>query len=54
MLSTDDFYRLVFQMRNEQKNYFRTRSRESLAKSKVLEKRVDAQIMEYDAENDIS
>ena len=34
-------------MREAQKEYFRTRSHESLRKSKALEKRVDDMIEEY-------
>ncbi len=36
-----EFYLLVKEMREAQKEYFRTRSKESLIKSKTLEKRVD-------------
>ena len=34
-------------MREAQKEYFRTRSHDSLRKSKALEKRVDGMIEEY-------
>lgn len=34
-------------MRNAQREYFRTRSHESLKKSRALEKRVDDMIEEY-------
>lgn len=36
-----EFYSLVKEMREAQKEYFRTRSKDSLIKSKALEKRVD-------------
>ena len=36
-----EFYSLVKEMREAQKEYFRTRSKDSLIKSKSLEKRVD-------------
>ena len=35
-------------MREAQKEYFRTRDRQVLQRSKALEKRVDALIAEYD------
>ena len=40
----DAFMSLVKQMREAQREYFRTRSRESLQASKALEKRVDEEI----------
>lgn len=39
-----DFMKLVEDMRNAQKEYFRTRSRDVLEKSKQLERQVDAEI----------
>lgn len=36
-----EFYSLVKEMRKAQKEYFRTRSKDSLMKSKALEKQVD-------------
>lgn len=47
-LSTDNFYSLVKRMRTFQRNYFRTRSKESLMKSKELERHVDDEILEYE------
>ena len=43
-----DFITTVKAMREAQKEYFRTRDRQVLLKSKTLEKRVDALIAEYD------
>ena len=40
MMNTE-FYSLVKEMRNAQREYFRTRSDYSLKKSKLLERRVD-------------
>lgn len=40
----DAFMSLVKQMREAQREYFRTRSRESLQASKALERRVDEEI----------
>ena len=40
----DGFMQLVKQMREAQREYFRTRSREALQQSKALEKRVDEEI----------
>ncbi len=40
----DSFMSLVREMRAAQKEYFRTRSRESLQQSKALESRVDEEI----------
>lgn len=37
----NDFEQLVCEMRSAQKEYFRTRSKDVLQKSKQLEKRVD-------------
>lgn len=43
-MTAKDFFNLVEQMRQNQKNYFKTRSTESLHKSKELEKQVDDEI----------
>lgn len=43
----NEFIELVRQMREAQKEYFRTRDRQVLQRSKALEKRVDALIAEY-------
>lgn len=40
-MTSAEFNSLVREMRNAQREYFRTRSKESLMKSKALEKRVD-------------
>ena len=40
-MTSAEFYSLVREMRNAQREYFRTRSNDSLMKSKALEKRVD-------------
>lgn len=40
-MTSVEFYSLVQEMREAQKEYFRTRSKDSLRKSKTLEKRVD-------------
>lgn len=37
----NEFEKLVYEMRNAQKEYFRTRSKEVLQQSKQLERRVD-------------
>lgn len=37
----NEFEKLVYEMRSAQKEYFRTRSKEELQRSKHLEKRVD-------------
>lgn len=50
-VSTDDFYALVKRMRVWQRNYFRTRSKEALIKSKEIEAQVDGEINEYEAFN---
>ena len=47
-LSMKDFITTVKAMREAQKEYFRTRDRQVLQRSKALEKRVDALIAEYD------
>lgn len=44
----NEFIELVRQMREAQKEYFRTRDKQVLQRSKALEKRVDAFIAEYD------
>lgn len=43
-----DFITTVKAMREAQKEYFRTRDRQVLQRSKALEKRVDTLIAEYD------
>ena len=43
-MTAKDFFNLVEQMRQNQKDYFKTRSTESLRKSKELEKQVDDEI----------
>ena len=43
-MTAKDFFNLVEQMRKNQKDYFKTRSTESLRKSKELEKQVDDEI----------
>ena len=43
-MNAKDFFNLVEQMRLNQKDYFKTRSTESLRKSKELEKQVDDEI----------
>ena len=37
----NEFEKLVYEMRSAQINYFRTRSKEVLQQSKLLEKKVD-------------
>lgn len=39
-----DFIELVREMRNAQKEYFKTRSKDSLNRSKELERKVDAEL----------
>jgi hypothetical protein len=41
-MTEEDFKKLVQKMREAQKNYFRTRSYESLKQSKELESQVDS------------
>lgn len=43
-MKPEEFYALVANMRNAQKEYFKTRSRDLLSKSKQLEKQVDDEI----------
>lgn len=45
-MKTSDFVELVRQMRLAQKEYFKTRSRDVLIKSKCLEKRIDEALKE--------
>lgn len=40
-----EFFDLVSEMREKQKEYFRTRSASALNESKTLERRVDGEIM---------
>ena len=44
-MTAKDFFDLVSEMRDRQKEYFRTRSTSVLNESKALERRVDAEIM---------
>lgn len=44
IMKPEEFYLLVANMRNAQKEYFRTRSRDLLSKSMQLEKQVDDEI----------
>ena len=44
-----EFMQLVREMRKAQKEYFKTRDRDVLAKSKQLEKRVDDEIKKEEA-----
>ena len=44
-----EFMQLVREMRKAQKEYFKTRDKDVLAKSKQLEKRVDAEIKKEEA-----
>lgn len=43
-MNAKQFFDLVSEMRSSQKEYFKTRSSQSLQKSKELEKKVDAEI----------
>jgi len=43
-MTAEMFFRLVAQMREQQRAYFRTRSSKALADSRRLEKDVDAEI----------
>ena len=47
-MTTDEFYKLVEEMRNVQKEYFRTRDANILNESKRLEKAVDNAIKEHE------
>lgn len=44
IMKPEEFYLLVANMRNAQKEYFKTRSRDLLSKSMQLEKQVDDEI----------
>lgn len=44
-MTAKEFFGLVSDMREKQKEYFRTRSSSVLSESKALERRVDAEIM---------
>lgn len=44
-MESNEFVKLVAQMREAQRNYFKTRDRSWLAKSKALERQVDNLIM---------
>ena len=50
---TDDFEKLVREMRKAQKEFFRTRSREALGKSKELEREVDKYLEERQLGGDL-
>ena len=43
-MTAKDFYDLVVDMREAQKTYFKTRSREALTESKRIEKLIDDEI----------
>ena len=43
-MESNEFVKLVAQMREAQRNYFKTRDRSWLAKSKALERQFDNQI----------
>lgn len=43
-MTAKEFFDLVTEMRQNQKDYFKTRSNESLKRSKELEKQVDDEI----------
>ena len=49
-MTTEDFYKLVEDMRATQKKYFRTRDANVLNKCKELETAVDKAIAEYEEE----
>lgn len=44
VMDARQFFNLVSEMRNKQKEYFRTRTQSALKESKALEKRVDDEI----------
>lgn len=46
-MSKEDFYLLVNQMREKQKEFFKTRNANVLVESKELEKQVDKELQEY-------
>lgn len=43
-MTAKEFFKLVIEMRNAQKSYFRTRDKGDLQRSKELEKQVDDEI----------
>ena len=43
-MKAKEFFKLVIEMRNAQKSYFRTRDKSDLQNSKQLEKQVDDEI----------
>lgn len=47
-MTARDFFNLVREMREEQKGYFHTRSKDLLDKSKALEREVDREIARVD------
>ncbi|MBQ8692217.1 MAG: hypothetical protein IJ520_03640 [Synergistaceae bacterium] len=46
-MNTDEFYTLVRSMREAQKQYFKTRCRDTLIESKRLEAAADKEIKRY-------
>ena len=48
-MTARDFFNLVREMREAQKGYFSTRSKDLLEKSKQLEREVDREIIRVDA-----
>lgn len=47
-MTARDFFNLVREMREAQRSYFRTRSKDLLEKSKLLESEVDREIARVD------
>lgn len=47
-MTARDFFNLVREMREAQRSYFRTRSKDLLEKSKLLESEVDREISRVD------
>lgn len=47
-MNARDFFNLVREMREAQRSYFRTRSKDLLEKSKLLEREVDREIARVD------
>jgi len=46
-MTEPEFYQLIEQMRQAQIDYFRTRDKDCLSKSKSLERKVDKQVEEF-------
>lgn len=44
-MTLEEFVRLVWRMRDAQKEYFMTRKREDLVKAQGLERQVDAEVL---------